>query len=111
MPPSTDSTDAPPPAGIAGHEQAARARRRARGSVSAAQATIAKNIVRDQHLHDLLEAREAADGDQRAAEHECATAPHGRGTAPPVSVAMPSPHALVSAALTDTVQMHEIDRE
>ena len=36
---------------------------------------------------------------------ECATAPHERGTAPFVSVAMPSPDALVSAALTEIVQM------
>ena len=34
---------------------------------------------------------------------EWATAPHGRGTRPPVSVAAARPQALVSAALTDTV--------
>ena len=33
----------------------------------------------------------------------CPTAPQGRGTRLPVSVAAPSPQALVSAALTDTV--------
>jgi len=34
---------------------------------------------------------------------EWPTAPHDRGTAPLVSVAMPSPDALVSAALTEIV--------
>ncbi len=36
---------------------------------------------------------------------ECAMAPIGRGTAPFVRFAIPRPDALVSAALTDTVQI------
>ena len=36
---------------------------------------------------------------------ECAIAPHDRETRPLVSVAMPRPDALVSAALTEMVQM------
>ena len=105
MPPSTESTDEPPPAGIARHEQTAERRRRDREGERRA-GDDREEHRGDQHLHHLLEALEAADQHQRAAgERMRDGAPRIAAPRRSVSVAMPRPEALVSAALTDTVQM------
>ena len=104
MPPRTESTDAPPPAGIPGTNSP---RSTAPGSekVSAAQAMIEKNMVAISTFMTFSNPVNPPSSTSAPPAIECATAPQDRGIAPLVSVAIPRPEALVSAALTDTVQM------
>src|SRR6185436_1775175 len=104
MPPSTDSTDDPPPGGMAGTN---RPLKKAAGAekVSAAQAMIEKNIVVISTFMTFSKPWKPPATTTAQPINECATAPHDRGTAPLVSVAIPSPAALVSAALTEIVQI------
>ena len=73
-------------------------------SVSTAQSEDAEAHDADQRLHQLLEAAVAAEPDEREAEQAVRDGAPRLRDAPPVRLAMPRPVALVSAALTATVQ-------
>ena len=74
-------------------------------NVSAAQAMIEKNIVVISAFITFSKPLKPPATTMAPPISECATAPHERGTAPLVSVEIPSPDALVRAALTEIVQM------
>ena len=101
---NADSTDEPPAGGIEG---TTRPSSNAAGAekVMAAQTMIEKNIAATSTFMTFSNALNPPASTTTQPASECATAPHERGTTPLVSVSMPSPDALVSAAVTPIVQM------